>query len=648
MNKNFKRSLALILSAAVICSPLCQNDMFTKNGSDSMILSASAANPVQSGYTVGNFTYEDKDQGVTIYFSVNNSKAKTAYVTGCIIKKDSAVVYIPETVKYQNVSYTVTGIGENAFRGQSGIFSVSTPKNITEIGSFAFAGCKNLYFVSPSIAYEDGEYKTILKKIGAKAFLDCETMITPSFFEDVESIGEYAFYNCRGMDSDIALPKISSLGSYAFSGCTGLSKVNLSESNITKVSEGTFQYCSSSASEFIIKLPSTVKTIEKYAFYNVCSLKQIYIPNVEVIGDEAFKNCHQLKDVLTGDNISSIGKQAFYGCDPMDYFVCKNSSVNIAPQALGYDNMRNYTGKKKNFTLWSTNGGGKVKSYAKYYGFTYKDTSEAPKQAIENYQPYMWSCGNVPEMFAEYQNGKKVNSHLYIEGHKPYAEISESEEEHNGSCYGMAAVSTLVYNGYLNVDQFAPGYSRICDLNKNCTDYTRSVINTVWSNYRKTPDYELSHGAEDARFCEKDAEMLKYIEFITYGADPAVFQYAEYPSQGGHAIVCLGMEFKENAKDKDKNKQWNGKDARILLYDVNMSKYYDIGCLYLNLSTGEWNMGVVYTEGTKGDNVYKSWLNTDFVIRLFYKPDSIVSNPHTPEGRLKGMDLVNRVISIRK
>ncbi len=649
MNKKIKRSTALVIAALCMCSSFSANDIFTKTSADQNVVSAAALSDYTSGFSNRYFYYKDQSGGITYYFSITDYNAKKVVLSGCTTTKEQSFAYIPETVQYQNVTYTVTAIGDNAFRGQQSLISVSLPKYATEIGSFAFEGCTNLKSVCSSYAMDsDGVFHCVLKQIGYNAFMNCSAMSSPCFFENVESIGDYAFYGCSSMSDDMEIPKLSYLGKYAFYGCYGLGNIDLSDSNITKISEGAFQYCSSSKNELIINLPSTVKTIEKYAFYNACGLRTIYIPNVTSVGECAFMSCHQLKNVLTGNSLSYIGKQAFYGCDPMDYFVCKNPNVTIEPQALGYDSMRNYTGRKTNFTLWSTNGGGKVKSYANYYKFTYKDTKDAPNEAIENFKPYMWSSGNVPKMFAEFEDGVKVNTHLYIDGHKPYVDKSCLDSGQTGSCYGMAAVSALVYNGYLSIDQLAPGYSAISDLKSDCSDYTKSIVNTVWADYTNKPDYSLSNDGGSAAFTDKDDEMLTYIEFITYGADVAAFSYAENSNIGGHAIVCLGMEFKENAKDKNTNKQWEGMDARILLYDVNWEKYDAVSCLYFNSQTGEWIQGVQYGIGTKSPFAYKSGKNPEFAFKLYYRPDSMVLNNSTPDGPLRGMDLISKLVSIKK
>lgn len=73
-------------------------------------------------------------------------------------------ISIPDIVAYNNKTYRVTIIGQNAFQSCSGLTSVTIPESVTTIGSCAFYICSSL------------------------------TSITIP--ESVTSIGEGAFWHC--------------------------------------------------------------------------------------------------------------------------------------------------------------------------------------------------------------------------------------------------------------------------------------------------------------------------------------------------------------------------------------------------------------------------------------------------------------------
>jgi len=624
MNNKLKRSIAVVLTAAAICNSLGTTTGFSKININSVVASAAYVESQTSG-TTNKYFYSHAD-GYSLYFSVTSSSAKTATLTGCTTNKDTVDIDIPYTVSFNGVNYKVTSIGENAFRNQERIENVRGNGCINEINSFAFAGCENLSYVR-------GVYNTI--SIGNSAFMNCSKLVDHDILDKAKKIGDNVFRGCTSLEYVYA-PKLESMGSYAFAYCDNLTNVDLKNSKIKTIPEYAFTYTGGSKTdkELVIGLPSTVTSVGNYAFYDSSRLELINLSNVTQIGANAFTYCWKLKTVLTSDNLSSIGSNAFNCCEALEFFVCKNPNVSIGSGAFGY----RQGSREIDIVLWGSNGGGNVKKYAANNGLTYKNTEDAAKEAVKNFEPYVWTCGNTGSMFGD-ENGK----YLLTEKHKKLVDNEYTDKTWGGSCFGMAAISALVYNGYLKVEKFATKksgekYTSISAIDKNRSDFTCSFINSVWAAQISNCDYALSREFDDSRFDVKgvDAEMLKYIEYITYGADVATASYYESIQIGtGHSLVCLGMEFYDNASDKS-NSQWeNGKmNARILLYDVNNNKFDNCYCMYVNLDTGEWVMG-----GRARPEKYSSDSNKLFGFKLKYKPDSMISL-----GDQTGVNLLTKLI----
>ena len=67
-----------------------------------------------------------------------------------------------------------------------------------------------------------------------------------------------------------------------------------------------------------VSIPSSVTTIEEFAFAYCSSLKSIDLQNsVTKIGNQAFSNCAALTTVKNASAVTTIGERAFNGCDSL-------------------------------------------------------------------------------------------------------------------------------------------------------------------------------------------------------------------------------------------------------------------------------------------------------------------------------------------
>ena len=101
--------------------------------------------------------------------------------------------YYENDVYYYKNCYTSNDvIGKCAFKGCSGLTSLTLPDGITEIGSSAFFGCSGL----TSLTIPDG-----VTKIGKYAFSNCSYLTSLTIPSSVNSLGDYAFKNCSSLQS---------------------------------------------------------------------------------------------------------------------------------------------------------------------------------------------------------------------------------------------------------------------------------------------------------------------------------------------------------------------------------------------------------------------------------------------------------------
>ncbi len=165
-----------------------------------------------------------------IYYNLI-SENNTAEVTSNPNQYTGSIV-IPETVSYDNVTYSVTSIGRNAFYWCYGLPSVTIPNSVTSLGNSAFQRCSGLTSVT-----------------------------IPN---SVTSIGESAFYGCSGLTSITIPNSVTSIGSYAFGGADILTIISLIENPFEIVGK-TSWYSTFSLNTFDnAKLYVPIGTIDKY------------------------------------------------------------------------------------------------------------------------------------------------------------------------------------------------------------------------------------------------------------------------------------------------------------------------------------------------------------------------------------------------
>ncbi len=262
-----------------------------------------------------------------IYYNLN-FETKTATVTYRGQYYDSysneyfGEVIIPESVTYNDVTYSVTSIGDYAFYHCSGLTSVTIPNSVTSIGYSAFEYCSGLTSVT---------IPNSVTSIGNEAFAGCSGLTSVTIPNSVTSIGGSAFSGCSGLTSVTIPNSVTSIGDYAFEYCIGLTSVTI-PSSVTYIGDYAFEYCSGLTS---VTIPNSVTYIGDCTFYNCSSLTSVTIPNsVTSIGNGAFVSCRGLTSVTIPNSVTSIGDYAFNCCRGLTSVTIPNSVTSIGNYAF--------------------------------------------------------------------------------------------------------------------------------------------------------------------------------------------------------------------------------------------------------------------------------------------------------------------------
>lgn len=219
-------------------------------------------------------------------------------------------------------------IGKKAFSGCAFTGSLTIPEGITEIaiGTFSslyqssgmFTGKLTLPSTLKTIgasafSYTDFSGELLIPdgvtSIGANAFKECDGFGgLLSLPDSVKTVGEWAFYLCKGFTGLKLSAGLTKIEKLSFAHMYGLKTKVVIPEGVTEIGESAFS-CSYMPS---VRLPSTLKKIEKQAFMYAHNLTKITLPDgLETIGDEAFSGCHPRNAVVLPASIKSIGKKAF-------------------------------------------------------------------------------------------------------------------------------------------------------------------------------------------------------------------------------------------------------------------------------------------------------------------------------------------------
>ena len=140
--------------------------------------------------------------------------------------------------------------------------------------------------------------------------------------DSVRIIGRKAFESCKS----ITFYRISDPGCVPETNCY----VKLSNGEIIKKEE--FENSKRIES---VKIPSSVSTIDYYAFSNCENLKTVvFAEGVKYIMDNAFEGCASLESVTIPSSVEEIGFNAFRGCNKLREVTIKEGCKVICSGAF--------------------------------------------------------------------------------------------------------------------------------------------------------------------------------------------------------------------------------------------------------------------------------------------------------------------------
>lgn len=332
------------------------------------------------------------ESGQTLYYNITSNTepytVEVTYQTGQIVDNNwigystypTGNLTIPTSVTYNNKTYSVTSIGDDAFSGCSeltsvtipnsiisidikafygcsGITSLTIPNSVTNIGGLAFSNCSGLtsvyytgtiaewcgiLFDSQPLTYAHNLYinnqlvtdlviPETITEIKSYAFSGASCLTSVTIPNSVTSIGYNAFAKCYGLPMVTIPSSVTSIGDEAFLDCIRLKTVNFNATNCASM----YLVWDGCTAFMTLNIGNNVTNIPDFAFESCYELTAVAIPNsVNVIGECAFANCSGMTSLTIGNSVTSIGREAFLGCWRLTSLAIPNSVSNIGSSAF--------------------------------------------------------------------------------------------------------------------------------------------------------------------------------------------------------------------------------------------------------------------------------------------------------------------------
>ena len=313
------------------------------NGTDFRLLRDMAGNNYLGQKTGGRLTVLDLSNtkivaGGEKYLDTNTIKGNGVSNSGDFHYSILNNNVFPQSVFYAcdlkivNIPNSVTKIEGNAFYGCSGLTSVTIPNSVTYIGGWTFYNCSGLTSVT---------IPNSVTSIYGHAFEGCSSLTSVTIPNSVTYIDYAAFMRCSGLTSVTIPNNVTYIGNYAFSDCSGLTSIEVesgnsiydSRDNCNAIIETSSNTLRAGCMNTII--PNSVTSIGREAFYGCSGLTSINIPNsVTSIGMYAFYKCNGLTSVTIPNSVTSIGLYAFWRCYGLTSVNIPNSVTSIGAQAF--------------------------------------------------------------------------------------------------------------------------------------------------------------------------------------------------------------------------------------------------------------------------------------------------------------------------
>lgn len=271
----------------------------------------------------------------------------------CSIKGNESEFVVPEGV---------TVICKHAFFLCDRFTTIVLPTSLEKMENNPFSGCSKLELVNHSKAYfikDDVIYNGFKTSVvGALNKIKNKRLV---ILDGVKTINRNSFWNCKGIECIVFPKSLNDIGYNPFVGCSNIHFE--SNSPYYKVVDGVLY--NKDVSKVVcypswkavghVKLPDSVRTLERGAFSGCDKMTGLDLHNVNIVNKSCFTNCSSLKSLYCSDLITYIGEWAFAYCSSLEEvsinskaIVDNNAFSNCPARLVKRESRTNYVIESEN------------------------------------------------------------------------------------------------------------------------------------------------------------------------------------------------------------------------------------------------------------------------------------------------------------
>lgn len=284
-----------------------------------------------------------------MYFNIISNNATDGYKVEVTYDgshsgdKYSETVDIPDSVRYNDIYYHVTAIGEDAFLSQDSLLQVIIPKSVTSIVTFPYGAFDNCTALSTISVHSDNPVFDSRNSCNAIIETTTNTLLVGSIRTTIPStvtkIGKCAFLGrgaglppMMGSFNEITIPdNVVEIEDEAFAGCELMTSISIG-TGLATIGNSVFDYCPAMRTIEVNPLNPNF-CVSDGALITKDSTEFVYVPATQKgvyripegftkITAGAFASS-QIRFVSIPKTVTQIGYQIFAECTSLDTLLCR-------------------------------------------------------------------------------------------------------------------------------------------------------------------------------------------------------------------------------------------------------------------------------------------------------------------------------------